>query len=197
MEQKFYRMRCLGFVAYCDAFIGRRNIDTGFDVYSAFLISIIGTVSNVKTVSANLYSGEQARLTEFSDNNEYSGIGCRYYGEVNSTNIHTIRTRKVGDIINKIVVHRFVLGAQNDKAAVVFGPDLPTVQERAFLRLDSATTIPLKKQWMSWLWDEVMQPEQLYSFGDSELRYAYLVSLPTDEELEILVLQAVKEKYLN
>lgn len=197
MDEQFYRMKCLGFVAYCDAFIGRRQVDTGFDVYSAFLISLIGTASNVKAVSANLYSGEQARLTEFSDNNEYSGVGCRYYGEANSNNIHIIRTRKVGEIVNKIVVQRFVLGAQNDKAAVVFGPDLPTVQERAFLRLDAATTIPLKKQWIGWLWDEIMQPEQLYSFGDPELHYAYLVSLPTDEELETLILQAVRDNYLN
>ena len=107
MDQQFYRMKCLGFVAYCDAFIGRRQVDTGFDVYSAFLISVIGTASNVKAVSANLYSGEQARLTEFSDNNEYSGVGCRYYGEANSNNIHTIRTRKIGEIVNKIVVQRY------------------------------------------------------------------------------------------
>lgn len=197
MDQQFYRMKCLGFVAYCDAFIGRRQYDSGPDVYSAFLISFIGTVSNVKAISANLYSGEQVKLTEFSDINEYSGIGCRYYGETNSTNILTIRTRKIGETVNKIVVQRFVLGTQEDKAAVVFGPDLATVQERAFLRLDAATTIPLKKQWIGWLWDEIMQPEQLYSFGDPELQHAYLVSLPTEEELEVAVLQAVRDQYLH
>ena len=42
-----------------------------------------------------------------------------------------------------------------------------------------------------------MQPEQLYSFGDPELNHAYLVSLPTDEELEPPVLQAVKDNYLH
>ena len=110
MEQQFYRMKCLGFVAYCDAFIGRRQYDSGLDVYSAFLISFIGTVSNVKAISASLYSGEQVRLTEFSDINEYSGIGCRYYGETNSTNILTIRTRKIGETVNKIVAQRFVPG---------------------------------------------------------------------------------------
>lgn len=195
--ERFYRMKCFGFVAYCDAFIGRRQVESGIETLSVFLISMIGTASNIKAISANLYQGEQVRLTEFVETNEYEGIGCSYYGQANANNFQTLRTRKIDDVVNKIVVHKFVLGAQENKAAVVFGPDLPTVQERAFLQLDAATTIPLKKQWIGWLWDEVMQPEQLYSFGDPELHHAYLVSLPTDEELEPPVLQAVKDNYLH
>ena len=79
----------------------------------------------------------------------------------------------------------------------MFGRDMSTVQERAFLRLDSTTTIPLKQQWKCWLWDEVMQPEQLFSFGGEDLRYAYIVSWPADDVLQERVLNAVSLQYLQ
>ena len=47
------------------------------------------------------------------------------------------------------------------------------------------------------MWDEVMNPEQLYSFGGEDLRYAYLVSWPSEEELPEKILDAIKLKYLN
>lgn len=197
MEHEFLKISSLGFVAYCDALIARRENMAGYYNYAAFLISMIGTPANIKTVSAQLYQGESVRLAEFTETTEFEGTPCRFYGEIAGNNIQTIRTRKVGDTINKIVVQRFVSGGTLDKAAVVFGPDMPTVKERAFLRLDSTTTIPLKKQWMCWLWDEVMQPEQLFSYGGEDLRYAYIVSLPTDEELQERVLNAVSLRYLQ
>lgn len=197
MEHEFLKISSLGFVAYCDALIARRENMAGNDNYAAFLISMIGTPANIKTVFAQLYQGESVRLAEFTETTEFEGTPCRFYGEIAGNNIQTIRTRKVGDTINKIVVQRFVSGGTLDKAAVVFGPDMPTVKERAFLRLDSTTTIPLKKQWMCWLWDEVMQPEQLFSYGGEDLRYSYIVSLPTDEELQERVLNAVSLRYLQ
>ena len=78
-----------------------------------------------------------------------------------------------------------------------FGKDLLIVKERAFRRLDTFTTIPLKRQWVDWLWEEVMNPEQLYSYGGEDLRHAYLVSWPAEEELQDRVLDAIKLKYLN
>jgi hypothetical protein len=76
--------------------------------------------------------------------------------------------------------------------AAVFGPDLLTVQERAFRRLDMATTIPLKPQWQEWLWETMLHPEKLYSFGGEDFQEAYLVNIPDDEILESQVLEAIK-----
>ncbi len=90
--------------------------------------------------------------------------------------------------------------APSDKSgqtAFVYGPDLPTILDRAFLLLDAATTIPLKPEWQAWLWDEVLQPEKLYSFGEEELREAYLISWPGDDTLQERILEGISMHYLH
>ena len=200
MENDYQKVSTCGYEAYCDALIARK-VEPGYvngsyhyrTEYRAFLMSLVGTASYVKTISAQLSTGEQIVF-----DNENDQIPCYFYNYNSSTSENTkaVRVRKIGETVNKIIVQRF-LYEDNNQSAVVFGRDLLTVKERAFRRLDTFTTIPLKRQWIDWMWDEVMNPEQLYSFGGEDLRYAYLVSWPSEEELQEKILDAIKLKYLN
>jgi hypothetical protein len=183
--------RCVGFVTYCDALIARGSHNN----YTAFLMSLVGTAANIKTMSALLYKGEEIRLSEKNDPDyQQGGLRCGFI----HNSMTTCRTRKIGETINKIMIHdSYVSSGKGGLTAVIFGPDMSTVQERAFLRLDAATTIPLKPQWQSWLWDEVMQPEKLLSFGGEDLQQAYLITWPNDDVLQERVLEAVSLHYLN
>ena len=200
MENDYQKVSTCGYEAYCDALIARK-VEPGYvngsyhyrTEYRAFLMSLVGTASYVKTISAQLSTGEQIVF-----GNENDQIPCYFYSYNSSTSENTkaVRVRKIGETVNKIIVQRF-LYEDNNQSVVVFGRDLLTVKERAFRRLDTFTTIPLKRQWIDWMWDEVMNPEQLYSFGGEDLRYAYLVSWPSEEELQEKILDAIKLKYLN
>ncbi|MCK9293462.1 MAG: hypothetical protein M0P70_00130 [Desulfobulbaceae bacterium] len=133
-------------------------------------------------MSALIYSGDwDCRV---SDNNDNS------FDLLFSGSIRTCRTRKIGEVVNKVLVATG-FNAFSDHATV-FGPDLPTVQERAFRRVDKATTIPLKPQWQEWLWETMISPEKLYSFGGEDFQEAYLVNIPCDETLESHALEAIK-----
>lgn len=202
MNNDYQRVNTCGYTAYCDALIARK-VEPGYQdgsyfystEYRAFLMSLVGTASYIKTISAQATTGE--KLT-FGDEGE-DKIPCQFYCHNFSKiteNTKAVRVRKIGETVNKIIVHRFLYEDHN-QAAVVFGKDLPIVKERAFRRLDAFTTIPLKRQWIDWVWDEVMAPEQLFSYGGEDLRQAYLVSWPSEEELQEKILEAIKLKYLN
>jgi hypothetical protein len=62
--------------------------------------------------------------------------------------------------------------------------------------LDNSTTMPLKPEWRDWLWDEVLQPERLYSFGNPHLRQAWKISWH-EEELEERILEGIRQGYLG
>ena len=81
-------------------------------------------------------------------------------------------------------------------SAVVFGPDIETVKARAFLRLNTCTTMPLKPEWGEWLWDEVLNPERLFSFGNRQLQEAWAISWD-EEGLEEQILEGVRQNYLT
>ena len=200
MNDDYQKVHTCGFSAYCDALIARK-VAPGYlkgsynyrTEYSAFLMSLVGTASYVKTISAQVSIGEELL---FGDEEK---IPCHFYCHNSSKtaeNTRAVRVRKIGETVNKIIVHRFLYEDDN-LAVVVFGKDLLTVKERAFRRLDSSTTIPLKRQWIDWLWDEVMSPEQLYSYGGEDLRHAYLVSWPNEEELQSRILDAIRLRYLH
>jgi hypothetical protein len=133
-------------------------------------------------MSALIYGGEA--VCRVSDINDESA------DLLFSGSIRTCRTRKIGQVVNKVLV---ATGFNESSIhATVFGPDLPTVQERAFRRVDKATTIPLKPQWQEWLWEKMISPEKLFCFGDEVFQEAYLVNIPCDETLESRVLEAIK-----
>ena len=169
----YQKVSTCGFTAYCDALIARK-VEPGYrngsytynTEFRAFLMSLVGTASYIKTISAQVSTGEKLTFGDEED------IPCSFYCQKESKiaeNTKTVRVRKIGETVNKIIVQRFLYEDHN-RAAVVFGKDLLIVKERAFRRLDTATTIPLKRQWIDWLWDEVMNPEELFSYGGEDLR---------------------------
>ena len=195
-DNNFYRVYCCGYEAYCDSFIAR--IGENVNERRLFFCSLIGTQSNIQAIWANMFKGEDARFTEFSDENAMYPLKCSYYGQTGtSNNIRTLRNRKVGDIFNKICSHRYVIEVGDDMAAVVFGPDIATVKKRAFLMLNAASQTPMIESWIDWLWDEVMDPIELVSFGSPEFQHAYLVSLPDDEILWETIQPAIADKILT
>lgn len=175
----YLTIKCAGFTAYINAFIARK---APYDSkYQGCLASLIGTPSHIKSISALIYSGEDCIIID--ENDEATRL-CF------SGSIRTCRTRKIGEVVNKVLV----ASGFNDASqiATVFGPDLPTVQERAFRRVDKATTVPLKPQWQEWLWETMLYPEKLYSFGGEEYQDAYFITIPSDNSLEKDVLDAIK-----
>ena len=196
---EYTNLQAAGFTACCDAMVAKVVDNQLF----AFFLSVIGTPSSVKALTAILYGGDTCRVSNPDDTGrEFEFLGPEQIRELTFPgNLQTCRSRKIGDTVNKLLVSASITGAnQSDNArssALVYGPDMPTVIERAFLRFDAATTIPLKPEWQGWLWDEVLQPEKLYSFGGEELREAYLVSWPGDDTLQERILEGISMHYLN
>ena len=185
-----------GFITYCDALIARFNGDGA----QSFLLSLVGSPAHVQAASARFFSGETCQISSHNPFNEDGSNETfdlsRCHGKT-----HSIRAKKIGDTVNKVLISadhfpgasKGTSGSVN--SAITFGPDLETVKERAFLRLDGCTTMPLKAQWQEWLWEEVLQPEKLYSFGNKALREAWLICW--HDELEDLILEGIRQGYLS
>ena len=202
MNTHYVKVQTAGFVTYCDALIAKV---AGEELLACFL-SLIGTPSNVKALSAILYGGDTCRVSIPDDPvREFEFLGSiqtsRELGFPGG--VRTWRTRKIGETVNKVLVstNYFAEGSsppdKSGQSVFVYGPDIPTIRDRAFLLLDAATTIPLKPEWQGWLWDEVLQPEKLYSFGGEELQEAYLVTWPEDHTLQEQILEGISMNYLN
>jgi hypothetical protein len=136
-----------GFITYCDALIARLT----YDKAQSFLFSLVGSPAHVQAASAHFINGGLCRVADAG--NEVFEL-CRSNGTA-----HAIRAKKIGDIVNKIMISADHFPGRTDPSSeagmssVVFGPDIAIVKERAFLRLDNSTTMPLKPEWRDWLWD--------------------------------------------
>lgn len=178
-----------GFVTYCDALIARFSDEAA----QSFFFSLIGSPAQVQATSAHFFGGGTCRISDAQDTVFDLGRG--------SGTVHSIRAKKIGDTVNKIMISADYFpgtvrgSADAVNAAVIFGPDIDSVKERAFLRLNGSTTMPLKSEWREWLWDEVLQPEKLFSFGNRQLQEAWAISWQ-EEALEELVLEGIRQKYL-
>lgn len=179
-----------GFITYCDALIARLTHNRA----QSFLFSLVGSPAQVQAVSAHFYNGGLSRVSD-AENADFELSRC--YGTV-----HSIRAKKIGEIVNKILISADHFPGATDgsaasfKEAVVFGPDIETVKARAFLRLNTCTTMPLKPEWGAWLWDEVLNPERLFSFGNRQLQEAWAISWD-EETLEAQILEGVRQNYLT
>ena len=181
----FLTVQCLGYITYSDALIAR-IVNNEF---LAFLLSLIGSPAHIKASSAVLFGGESCQIT---NNNNALDVKVTF----NRGELRTYRNRKIGNTVNKVMVCP-QLFTDIRQSAVVFGSNMSTVQERAFLRFDAATNVPLKLEWQSWLWDEILQPEKLYSFGGDDLQEAYLIQWPDEPVLEERIVEGVKLNYLK
>ena len=184
MNCAYQAIKCVGYIGYCDGLIAKQ-LPNG--QYEAYLISLIGSPSHVQASSAMLFKNELCKITSDTDTSDM---------KFTTGTVRTIRNRKIENTVNKVMVatQYFV---NPSGFAVVFGPNLSMVHRRAFFCLDAATSVPLKPQWQDWLWDELMQPEKLYSFGNDDLQEAYRILLPDDATLEERVLEAIRMGYLN
>lgn len=187
MDTEYLTIKCIGYISYCDALIAKKMANGEF---VAYFISLIGSPSHIQALSAMLFKNECCKVSQGEEENTWQlqmGIGA----------LQTIRNRKIDDTVNKVMVCPNYFIGPTKNSAIVFGPNLAVVQERAFLCLDAATSIPLKRQWQGWLWDELMCPEILYSFGSDEMTEAYMISLEADAIVQEKVLEAIRMGYLT
>ncbi len=177
-------VKCVGYITYCDALIARL-VNSEFQ---AFFFSLIGSPSHIQASTAVLFGGDSCRVESHDD----PALNLKF----SSGNIRTCRNRKIGNTVNKIMINSGYFLEKQQKA-VFYGSSMSVVQQRAFLCFDATTSIPLKPEWQAWLWDEILQPEKLYSFGNDELQEAYLISWPDETTLQEQILEGVKLNYLN
>ena len=109
--------------------------------------------------------------------------------------------RRIGDVVTRVIISadqfaRTALQTETVCSAIVFGMDLAAVRQQAWHRLANSTTVPLQPEWRDWLWDEVLQPERLYSFGNPQRRQAWRISWQ-EEELAERVRAGVREQALG
>ena len=181
----YLTVKCNGFITYCNALIARFTSDEA----QSFFLSLLGAPAHVQATSAGFFSGDPCQIS--SQNHETFEL-TRCIGKTQA-----IMAKKFGDTVNKVLISADHFPGRSSKPgnnAVVFGPDMETVKKRAFHRLDSSTTMPMKADWQEWLWDEVLQPEKLYSFGSEQLREAWLISRQDDFEDKILA--GIRQGYL-
>lgn len=181
---EYLTIRSNGFVTYCDGLIASIEADQA----QAYLLSLVGSSAQIQATTAHFYNGGFSRI---------SGIDPEplQLGRSSGT-IRSIRARKIGNVVNKVLIsaeqfERQAQHSENHRSAIVFGVDMAAVKHQAYHRLDNSTTMPLKPQWRDWLWDEVLQPERLYSFGNPHLYHAWRISWQ-EAELEDRILEGIR-----
>ena len=81
--------------------------------------------------------------------------------------LRSIRARRIGDVVTRVIISA-----------------------------DQFARTALQTEWRDWLWDEVLQPERLYSFGNPQRRQAWRISWQ-EEELAERVRAGVREQALG
>lgn len=200
-NDKYLTITCLGYKVYSDILIashpGGYTPGQSFQFkMSPILLGLVGTPAQVEAISANLY--QHATLTMYGRT-----LGDSLSNELNSHGVaYRAAVKKTGNTVHKLFRASQYLWPQESRAeernsGAVFGPDVATVKARAFTLLDSNTMVPLLPGWIDWLWEEVLNPQRLFSFGSEQVREAWQVSWPGEEELEAQVLEAINGKYLQ
>lgn len=180
----YQTIKYVGYIAYCDGLIAKQ-LPNG--QYEAYLVSLIGSPSHVDASSAMLFKNENCVIINDDESSDM---------KFTAGTVRTIRNRKIDNTVNKVMVATPYF-TDPSGFAVIYAPNLSLVQKRSFFCLDKMTSVPLKLEWQEWLWDELMEPEKLYSFGNDQLQEAYLITLPNDEIIEERVLEAIRMGYLT
>ena len=185
----YLTVRSHGVVTYCDGLIARIQEDQA----EAYLLSLVGSPEHIQATSAHFTMGGACHITGIESVPIELG---RAPGPIQS-----IRARRIGDVVTRVIISadqfaRIALQTETVCSAIVFGMDLAAVRQQAFHRLAKSTTVPLQPEWRDWLWDEVLQPERLYSFGNQHLRQAWKISWQ-EEELEERILEGIRLGYLS
>ncbi len=190
MKHPYLTIQSAGFTAYSDAMVGRFTEDGIF----LHLLSLVGTPSAIKALAAILHNQTGCRIADNQGVKQFGEQECCFSGKV-----QTIRTRKIGGVVSKVLIQKNMhqKASGSVRTSFVYGENLEEVYRRAFLFLDAITTIPLKREWQRWLWEEVLQPQMLCSFGAKELQHAYQLYIPDDDTLQQRVLEGITGGYLQ
>lgn len=176
-----------GLDAYSNGYI-LHNSQNGIQL---FFLSLIGTPMQIDGVSANLYKGSLCNLE--------TG-GTQMSVKLHKSPVRT-HTRKIDMVINRIIHSRSYFnnepGSEDSYSRVVFGPNLASVKEQAFLRLNAVSSIPMLPEWSDWFWGEILLTTRLDSFGPPEFSEAWLITWQSDNEIESMILDAIKNKILQ
>lgn len=179
----YIKINCRGFIVYSDALIANVYSD-GFHVH---FLSIVGTPTSIKATAAHLFQGHSCSAVVDNTTKELVGVDLR-----------TFKSRKIGDVVNSILIRETLQNhqMQDRESAVVYGPDMATVIDRAFLVFDAATSVPLKQEWKEWIWEEILHPQEMYSFGSESLKRAFFISWD-EETVEEKILEGISSEYLK
>ena len=163
-----------------------------------YMVSLFGTGTAIEAIASAILSSHRVFAT-WEENGKARNFWLHRAGHTMTSEFRKYH----GDgVATKILYSPPIFGERLASVnppgfAIVTGPDMPTVKKRAFLRLDQETTVPLKEQWANHLWDEILQPEKLISWGCKELNEAWMISIPSDGELQEFVLEGIRNEYLT
>ncbi len=185
-KNQFLIIRANGFETFCDALISSENED-GENTLQ--LISLFGNAFAIEATGALIIQGALIDL--------YSQTGEFLFG-VTKSNRTRIITTKIVKCYHKIFYSMDFEGGTSEKV-IVFGKNIEMVKKRAFLIADKITTVPLKKGWSKWLWDNFFFPVKLNSFGCKDMKEVWELTIPihNPQFIEDTIIEAVKEKAIN
>ena len=187
---KYGVIKHLGIEAYVAGLICRQQaVSLDGTIY---LASLFGTAAAIESVSSAILASYKVFITWEEDGKTRE---LRVY-RPNHPMVSDFRQKYEGGVVTKILYTPRVL-SQRNSFVVIAGPDMPTVKKRAFLRLDQITTVPLKESWIDYLWEGILQPEKLISWGSREVTEAWMIYIPSDDELQEHVIEGIRNQYLT
>ena len=185
----YLTVRSNGVVTYCDGVVAPIQADQA----AAYLLSLVGRPEHIPLTPATFTMGGPCHISGIEPVPIQLG---RAPGPIQS-----IRARRIGDVVTRVIISadqfaRTALQTETVCSAIVFGMDLAAVRQQAWHRLANSTSVVLRPEWRDWLWDEILQPERLYSFGNPQRRQAWRISWQ-EEELAERVRTTVREQALG
>ncbi len=189
---EYRKIKSAGFEVYADAYIAQPVSAVENKV---FFISLIGTPTQVTAVSSTLFQGSSAKLINGDEELPLKLPKERIISA----------GRKISNTLHRILRSEYHFSSQkrppdNDnvlESKVVYGRTLDEVKRQAFLRFDGSVSLPLLADWSDWLWDEVFILHRLDSFGLEEFKEAWLISWESEEQIQELLLEAVRNRIIH
>jgi hypothetical protein len=183
-----------GIECFSDTIITTQPFDPydGSPTSTLFIASLFGPAANVEAVSSAIIVGRTVDCA-------YEEMGFETVRPFQMSLVRSVLKKFEAGVVHKLVYLPCWFGKKMDiedetNQAVIIAPDLSTAQKRAFNILDARTVIPLKQEWDSWLWENALEHEQLFTYGSNNL--SYIISWPDEDELVKQVLGGIKNNFL-
>jgi hypothetical protein len=147
-------------------------------------ISLFGSSMSLKTLAAQLFSGQGADVRKA---NTYQYIVRIQKGE------HPLRalTQVTADLAIKIIFQPYAFtpwkSESKEKRILVFGETLDHAQAKLFRVVDRMISTPLSPRWARWIWDSVDDLDIRFFVPDiKQFNICHYVQLPEDFEEKLL-----------